>query len=208
MNIDLTNQSPSAMRTVGDFVRGAEPRVRLLDAPLLSMLHGELIENVGPANARSMMTRFGFSLGGELADAMRTGCPWSSEEEWRHAGPRLVELDGLLRFEQPGSALSRDGLEAFDSMEAREHEALFGAAASPVCWTLCGLLSGYLTRATGQELFVIEDRCAGMGHQRCHLQARTRAEWGAVHEEELRAFEWPDGSERDPKLRTPSASRH
>jgi transcriptional regulator with PAS, ATPase and Fis domain len=57
-----------------------------------------------------------------------------------------------------------------------------------VCWTLCGLLSGYLSRTAEEEIFVLEDRCVGRGDSGCHLLGRPRDGWGAERADELRFF--------------------
>jgi two-component system response regulator HydG len=59
----------------------------------------------------------------------------------------------------------------------------------PVCWTICGLTSGYISRSAGKEVYVLEDRCLGRGDAACHLIGRTREEWGDERAEELRFFE-------------------
>jgi transcriptional regulator with PAS, ATPase and Fis domain len=75
------------------------------------------------------------------------------------------------------------------SYEAEQHSLHFGRADAPVCWTICGLTSGYLTRTAGKEIYVLEDRCMGKGDAACHLIGRTREEWGDEHAEELRFFD-------------------
>ena len=50
-------------------------------------------------------------------------------------------------------------------------------------------LSGYVSQAAGQEIYVLENRCLGQGHAACHLQGRTREEWGEEHAGELAFFE-------------------
>lgn len=37
------------------------------------------------------------------------------------------------------------------SYEAEQHLLHFGRSDVSVCWTICGLISGYLSRATGDE---------------------------------------------------------
>jgi transcriptional regulator with PAS, ATPase and Fis domain len=74
------------------------------------------------------------------------------------------------------------------SYEAEQHLLHFGRSDSPVCWTICGLTSGYFSHTTGQEIYVLEDRCLGEGHAACHLLGRTREEWGDEHAEELAFF--------------------
>jgi len=58
-----------------------------------------------------------------------------------------------------------------------------------VCWTICGLMSGYVSHTTSREIYVLEDRCLGEGHAACHLLGRTREEWGDEHAEELMFFD-------------------
>src|SRR6185436_16622969 len=74
------------------------------------------------------------------------------------------------------------------SYEAEQHLLHFGRSDEPVCWTICGLTSGYLSRSSGQEIYVLEDRCAGKGDAACHLLGRTSEQWGDERAEELRFF--------------------
>jgi transcriptional regulator with GAF, ATPase, and Fis domain len=75
------------------------------------------------------------------------------------------------------------------SYEAEQHLLHFGRSDVPVCWTICGLTSGYVSRSSGKEIYVLEDRCMGKGDAACHLIGRTRQEWGDERAEELRFFE-------------------
>jgi transcriptional regulator with PAS, ATPase and Fis domain len=75
------------------------------------------------------------------------------------------------------------------SYEAEQHLLHFGRADAPMCWTICGLISGYLSRTAGKEIYVLEDRCEGKGDAGCHLLGRTRDEWGDERAEELRFYQ-------------------
>ena len=75
------------------------------------------------------------------------------------------------------------------SYEAEQHLLHFGRSDSPVCWTICGLTSGYISRVAGKEIYVLEDRCVSRGDAACHLLGRTRDEWGEDRAEELHFFE-------------------
>jgi hypothetical protein len=75
------------------------------------------------------------------------------------------------------------------SYEAEQHLLHFGRSDSAVCWTICGLMSGYVSHTTSREIYVLEDRCLGEGHAACHLLGRTREEWGDEHAEELMFFD-------------------
>jgi transcriptional regulator with PAS, ATPase and Fis domain len=58
-----------------------------------------------------------------------------------------------------------------------------------MCWTICGLISGYFSRTTGRETYVLEDRCMAKGDAACRLFGRVREEWGDERSEELQFFE-------------------
>jgi transcriptional regulator with PAS, ATPase and Fis domain len=125
-----------------------------------------------------------------MAEAMQKEFNWANTEEWRRAGPRIHTLAGLF-LTQPGSEdpLSKKGAMLLASYEAEQHLLHFGRADSPACWTICGLTSGYLSHTTGQEIYVLEDRCLGTGHAACRLMGRTREEWGDERAEELAFFD-------------------
>jgi transcriptional regulator with PAS, ATPase and Fis domain len=98
-------------------------------------------------------------------------------------------LEGLFRVEpESRGPLSKEGAMLVASYEAEQHLLHFGRADAPMCWTICGLTSGYLSRIAGKEIFVLEDRCMGKGDAACHLFGRAREEWGDEHAEELRFF--------------------
>jgi transcriptional regulator with PAS, ATPase and Fis domain len=125
-----------------------------------------------------------------MAAAMQEQFKWVNSTEWRRAGPRHHTLEGLFRT-QPGSEdpLTKNGATLLASYEAEQHLLHFGRSDSPVCWTICGLTSGYVSHTTGKEIFVLEDRCLGEGHAACHLLGRTREEWGNERAEELAFFD-------------------
>ena len=105
---------------------------------------------------------------------------------------RVEDLDHRELFKtRPGSedALSQEGSTLLSSYEAEQHLLHFGRADSPVCWTICGLTSGYVSRAAGEQIYVLEDRCLGQGDAACHLVGRTRDQWGDERAEELAFFD-------------------
>ncbi|MBN8611151.1 MAG: sigma-54-dependent Fis family transcriptional regulator [Deltaproteobacteria bacterium] len=174
----------------GGVIRFAKQRVLLLDAVAMGLLRNYLIENFGLNAARTVLTRFGFAHGWRMAEALRTEFTWDTDLDWKRAGTRLHALQGLFRIE-PGSSgpLAKEGVTLVSSYEAEQHLLHFGRSDFPVCWTLCGLTSGYLSRCAGEEIFVLEDRCVGRGDAACHFVGRTREAWGNERQDELRFFE-------------------
>jgi DNA-binding NtrC family response regulator/predicted hydrocarbon binding protein len=174
----------------GGVIRFAGQRALLLDAVAMGLLRKYLVENFGETAARTVLTQFGFAHGWRMAEAMQAQFKWDSSEEWQLAGARIHTLEGLFRVEESNRGpLSKEGVMLTASYEAEQHLLHFGRSDTPVCWTICGLTSGYISRSSGKEIYVLEDRCLGQGDAACHLIGRTREAWGDEYAEELRFFE-------------------
>jgi len=187
---DLAHQELLELDAQGGMIRFAGQRALLLDAVAMGLLRNYLVENFGLIAARTVLTQFGFAHGWRMADALHSQFKWDSDDEWRRAGTAIHSLQGLFKLE-PGSdgPLAQGGVMLLSSYEAEQHLLTFGRTDAPICWTICGLTSGYLSRATGKEIYVLEDRCMGKGDVGCHLVGRTREEWGEARAGELYFFE-------------------
>ena len=187
---DLDHEEFLELDPEGGVIRFAGQRALLLDAVAMGLLRKYLVENFGLTAARTVLTQFGFAHGWRMAEALQAEFKWDSNEDWRRAGTRICALEGLFRVE-PGSKglVSKQGVMLVASYEAEQHLLHFGRSDVPVCWTLCGLTSGYISRSEGKEIYALEDRCMGKGDAACHLIGRTREEWGDERAEELRFFE-------------------
>lgn len=170
-------------------VRFAGQRALFIDATAKGNLRKELINHFGLSTARAVLTRFGFVQGWRRAEAMQDLFQWESEDDWLEACGRIHMLEGMYRLGPgfPGS-LTKEGLTLAGSYEAEQHIAHLGRSDSSVCWTICGLTSGYLSRAIGKEIYVLEERCIGRGDAVCHLLGRTLQEWGDERTDELRFY--------------------
>ena len=166
----------------GGLITFAGERVLLLDAVALGLLRKELIETLGTTGARAVLTRFGYAHGWRVAETLRKGFPWDSEDDWRAAGARLHTIQGLVRAEVTSASISpaapgADGI-WHDSYEAEQHLLHLGQADEPVCWTLVGFASGYMSCVYGREVIAIEDRCRGKGDALCRVAVRAKEAWG------------------------------
>jgi two-component system, NtrC family, response regulator HydG len=187
---DLDHKELLELDPEGGVIRFAGQRALLLDAVAMGLLRKYLVENFGLTAARTVLTQFGFAHGWRMAEAMKAEFNWASDDDWQRAGTRIHALEGLFRVEAGGKGLlSKEGVTLLASYEAEQHLLHFGRAEVPVCWTICGLTSGYVGRSSGKEIYVLEDRCMGKGDAACHLIGRTREEWGDERAEELRFFE-------------------
>jgi DNA-binding NtrC family response regulator len=178
----------------GGVIRFGGERVLLFDAVALGILRRELIDSLGLTAARGILTRFGYAHGRRMAENLRTGFPWASEDEWRSAGGRLHMLQGLVVIEQPDRSAAAEPApfaEAIwhDSYEAEQHLLHLGPAEEPVCWTLAGFASGYLSFANGREVYCVEDRCLGKGDPACHLVGRFKEDWGPSIDAQLAFYD-------------------
>ena len=186
---DLNLSELLEMDPAGGVIRFAGQRAVILDTVAIGLLRKYLAQNFGLTAARTVLTHFGFAHGWRMADTIRAQFDWDSDDDWRAAGPRLHTLEGLFHVAAHASdARSEGGALLVDSYEADQHLLHFGQADIPVCWTICGLMSGYMSRAEGREIFVVEDRCVARGDAQCRMIARPRNAWGDAHAEELGFF--------------------
>ncbi len=187
---DLDHKELLEMDPEGGVIRFAGQRAILLDAVAMGLLRKYLVENFGLTAARTVLTQFGFAHGWRMAEAMKAEFKWANDEQWREAGTRINTMEGLFAVGSDSrDPLSKEGMMVVASYESEQHLLHFGRANAPMCWTICGLISGYLSRIAGKEIFVLEDRCQGKGDAGCHFFARTLEEWGESKAEELRFYD-------------------
>jgi two-component system, NtrC family, response regulator HydG len=192
--VDLDLRELLDFEPKGGVIRFAGQRALLLDAVALGLLRRELIATVGLTAARGILTRFGYAHGWRTAEVMKAEFPWEDDQEWRIAGGRLHRLQGLVLFE-PAPLKDRAGPAPFaealwrESYEAEQHLLHLGLSDEPVCWTLCGFASGYLSAGNGREIVCFEERCVGKGDAVCTMVGRPREEWGAERSPELAYYE-------------------
>jgi DNA-binding NtrC family response regulator len=167
----------------GGLLKFGGQRALLFDAVALGILRCELIEQLGLVGARGVLMRFGYAHGRRTAETMKDAHPWDDDSEWKSAGGRLHTLEGWVVVETPSRPKAANG-EPFatsvwhDSYEAEQHLLHLGRAEEPICWTLTGFASGYLSFCNQREIYCVEERCRGKGDAVCTLVGRSREEWG------------------------------
>ncbi len=191
--VDLDLRELLELAPDGGVLRFAGQRALLLDAAALGLLRRELIDTLGGVAARGILTRFGFAHGWRTAESLQSAFPWDDPAEWRRAGGRMHALQGLVVVE-PLPGQGEEGhpfAEALwhESFEAEQHLLHLGAAEQPVCWTLCGFVSGYLSFSNQREIYCLESQCVARGDAVCRLAAKTREQWGAEIEGELAFYD-------------------
>ena len=159
-------------------VRFAGERALIVDAIALGTLRRDLVDALGLEGARTLLLRFGHAQGTRAAGAIRERFTWSTHEALREAGGHLGLLQGMLHVAPGTGPLTPGGATVLASYEAEQHLLHCGRAEVPVCWTLAGFASGYLSAIEGRELLVVEDRCVARGDAACRFTARPREAWG------------------------------
>ena len=156
-------------------------RAVLLDTEALGLLRKELVSTLGLFAARGILTRMGFGHGWRVGEAVRELYPdlWAEGK----AGPHLPGLAGQFVLDQSvrTHGLGTEALVATtfeESYEAEQHMLHFGQAEDPVCWTVTGFASGYVSYKEGREVYFVEDRCVARGDPHCHIAGRFREQWG------------------------------
>jgi purine catabolism regulator len=169
-------------------------RVITVPTSALGMLRRELIETIGFERTKGFLLRYGWHCG--VSDGLKTKqMKWDDERELMLAGTQLHTLHGHVEAIPLITEVNiRQGLLRFEghwknSYEAREHLELFGPSGHPVCHTLVGYASGYLSTVMGKKVIVKEVQCQGMGHSHCHWVSKTVEEWGKEIDEELKYYE-------------------
>lgn len=156
-------------------------RVLIFDALALGLLREELIETLGHNATRGIMTRFGYAHGWRTAEMLRHDYPELFKDSW--TGPKLHALHGLVTPETNVRLNGEDGellIEGTwrDSYEVDQYRLQYGEASEPVCWTLTGFASGYVSHRTGREVYFLETACCGLGDSVCRVEGRYKENWG------------------------------
>ncbi|MGE3959740.1 MAG: sigma 54-interacting transcriptional regulator [Vicinamibacterales bacterium] len=191
---DLDLRELLEFEPTGGVIRFAGDRALLFNTVALGLLRRELVETLGLVTARGILTRFGYAHGWRTADALRQQFEWDSEHEWQLAGGRVHQLQGFLVYD-PVPRMSGEIPKGFassiwrDSYEAQEHLAQLGPSAEPVCWTLTGFASGYLSRVAGRRILCFEEKCVARGDAHCLMVGRPEEEWENCPSSDRRFFD-------------------
>jgi len=126
-------------------IRWKHRRMLLLDADAMGLLRRELIDTLGLAAAKRILTRFGYACGYRDALTSKELLPWKDQHELWELGPWLHEQEGIglvrvlhSRIDAANNIFEVDA-EWFNSYEAEQHrQHIEPISDAPVCWTLTG----------------------------------------------------------------------
>jgi DNA-binding NtrC family response regulator len=169
-------------------IRLHEQRVVILSAAAMGLMRKELVDTLGLETARRVLLRFGFADGYHDAVNLRARSSWSSPVDGLHAGAMLHTLEGIVRAAvrrveyDDETGRFEEEVRWHDSYEAEQHVHHYGKSPAPVCWSLVGYSSGFVSACLGKEIYFREISCAGQGERHCSAIGRDVKSWGAEAE--------------------------
>jgi PucR family transcriptional regulator, purine catabolism regulatory protein len=173
-----------------------DPQERVVTIPTaaIGMLRHELIETLGIERTKGFLLRHGWHCGAN--DAQKAlEMDWDSKRELLFVGPKmhtlhgyLEEVDVLVAEADFANGLMHHEAIWINSYEAEEHLKRFGPSDQPVCHTLVGYASGYLSTILGKKVIAKEIKCKAMGYEHCHAVCRTVEEWNGEIDDELKYY--------------------
>ena len=191
---DVRGPQPLHLAELLDFrpdqgiIRLHEQRVVILSAAAMGLMRKELVDTLGPDAARRILLRFGFADGYHDAVTLRARSTWASVLDGLRSGARLHALEGIVRADvrhaeyDEETGRFEEEVRWHDSYEAEQHVHHYGKSSAPVCWSLVGYSSGFVSACLGTEIYFREMTCAGQGERHCSVVGRDVSSWGAEGE--------------------------
>jgi len=149
-------------------------------------LRKSLIDNMGTTRVKGFLLRYGWSLGvSDAEEAMKIDTNFDfliSQASVLHSrsgqisnvqSERFLEMDddqNIISFNASGKWI--------DSFEVYEHLKHYGQSDEPVCHTLTGYASGYMSTICHKKVIVKETSCIGKGDDECLYEVRLEEDWG------------------------------
>jgi DNA-binding NtrC family response regulator len=166
-------------------IRLHDQRVVILSAAAMGLLRKELIDTLGVKTAERLALRFGFADGYHDAVNLRERSKWTDPLEGIRASAMLQTLEGIVRVEvrktdyDAATGRFEEQVVWHDSYVAEQHVHHYGKTESPVCWSLVGYASGFVSACLGKEVYFRETSCAAQGTKHCVAIGRDAESWGA-----------------------------
>ncbi|MDN7245222.1 helix-turn-helix domain-containing protein [Planococcus shenhongbingii] len=158
-------------------------RVITIPIEARTALKKELFNVIGRDRTKGVFTRYGWHCGvndGEKAKLFE----WEDVWEAVYAGPKFHRLHGyldkveILELRKDGEELEFIDVLWVNTFEAEQYLKESDLSTEPVCHTLCGYVSGYLSTVIGQPIMVKEVECRAMGHAQCKCICMPIEKWG------------------------------
>lgn len=149
-------------------------------AALRKLMH----EQVGATLTRALLSQFGYRCGAGDQKELAAVYSWDTESDQISAGPVMHMWEGIVHVEPTGLTFDRKTGDFHmtgiwrNSYEAEVHLKELGPSTEPVCHSLTGYASGWVSSFFGSPLLAIETHCVGRGDEHCAFEIRPPAKWG------------------------------
>ncbi|MCC6611556.1 MAG: sigma-54-dependent Fis family transcriptional regulator [Burkholderiales bacterium] len=160
-----------------------EHRMLLVHADAQASLRKELIDTLGLARARGLLTRMGYASGVRDAELARNRMQSKSDLDAFMTGPQLHTLEGIVLVTPIRLEVDRARGKFYgeflweNSWEGQTHRRDFGIHHEPVCWTQIGYVCGYTSAFMGRPILYREVECSGAGDSHCTIVGKPVEEW-------------------------------
>ncbi|WP_028782146.1 XylR N-terminal domain-containing protein [Thalassobacillus devorans] len=171
-------------------------RAILVPTSSFGILRKDLYTNIGKERVKGFLMRYGSDLGRKDAKIIQEKFNHESKETIIKKGPIYHQLQGHVV-----PTLTKIKVEHYDdkvstyiegtwehSYEAEEHIEQFGISDEPVCNTLVGYASGFLSEVCNQTVLFKEVSCVGKGDEVCKWVGRTVDYWTNEMNDELKYY--------------------
>ncbi len=157
-------------------------RVMIFDGNILMELRRMIVENLGWEQCQAVIFHYGYEVGNMDAKSLGQMYQWENKEEWFRAGAKMQTQRGycktilshLVYNPDAGQLMFRGRW--FNSYEVDSHKHLKLTDTGPVCYVLCGYLSGFASYCFDREVLVQEQEC--FHRQHCSFEGKFVEEWG------------------------------
>lgn len=168
----------------------------ITSSSVFGILFDQLKKNIGKKRIKRFLFQYGWEMGvNDGREALKLDLPVDALIKY---GPRLhiknghiVGIDHQCRvvMDDDQNVISVLGQGVWmDSYEAREYKRVQGISDSPVCHTLVGYSSAYMSTILKKPLLAKELTCEGKGDKECGWVIKTIEEWEKEGEEDLHLF--------------------
>jgi two-component system response regulator HydG len=157
-------------------------RVLIFDGNILMELRRMIVENIGWEECQPVIFHYGYEVGGLDAKSLGQMYQWETKEEWLKAGAAMMAQRGYCKTVLNHLSLNPDTGQLlfrgrwFNSYEVDSHKHLKLTDTGPVCFVLCGYLSGFASVCFDREVLVQEQDC--FHRQHCSFEGKFVEDWG------------------------------
>lgn len=158
-------------------------RLILFDANAIGLLRHQLIEDIGWDAARNNFLKFGFHNGYADFMQMKVNYTFDNEMELLASGPVIHTWEGIVKATPKEIHFDKEKKEIYftgtwnNSYEAEQHLMYYEIANEPICWSVMGYASGWMSAFMETKVIVIEPVCVGKGDDHCEWFGQHESAW-------------------------------